>query len=179
MLRSVVTTISDPLFRWSGSTPSISTDSPPPPSPPLGRSESSPCRHLRIKTRPALGEVDTNFICFCLKKPRTVNQEANQHPGQDVEERPGVIRLNLSEVMGPTHSYESFNAHPHQEVDADAEGNSVEGIVDVGKYMEEMNRIELSETISDRVHAGKYQVEAVTNVDGDQNKVEAVPHFFP
>ena len=42
MLRSVVTTMSDPLFRCSGSTPTISTDSPPPPSPPLGRSESSP-----------------------------------------------------------------------------------------------------------------------------------------
>ena len=92
---------------------------------------------------------------------------------------PGVVRLDLSEVMGPTHSYESFNANTHQEVDADAEGNSaterlilcqctgveadfslpVEGIVDVGKYMEEMNRIKLSETVSDRIHAGKYQVE--------------------
>ena len=97
-------------------------------------------------------------------------------------------------MMGPTHSYESFNANTHQEVDADAEGNSaterlilcqctgveadfslpVEGIVDVGKYMEEMNRIKLSETISDRVHAGKYQVEAATR----QNKTSWLPFFL-
>ena len=37
---------------------------------------------------------------------------------------PGVICLDLSEVMGATHSYKSFNTDTHQEVDADAEGNS-------------------------------------------------------
>lgn len=85
--------------------------------------------------------------------------------------------LDLSEVVGPTHRYESLNANTDQEVDADTEGNSgterlvlcrcrqievlpVEGIVDVGKYMEEMDRVKLSEAISDRIHAGKYQVEA-------------------
>ena len=92
---------------------------------------------------------------------------------------PGVVCLNLSEVVRPTDRYESLNANPDQEVDADTEGNPaterwdcvaggraqlpVEGIVDVGKYMEEMNRIKLPETISDRIHAGKYQVEAARN----------------
>ena len=36
----------------------------------------------------------------------------------------------------------------------------VEGVVDVGKYMQEVNRVELSETVPDGVHAGKYQVDA-------------------
>ena len=40
------------------------------------------------------------------------------------KEIPGVICLDLSEVMGATHSYKSFNTDTHQEVDADAEGNS-------------------------------------------------------
>ena len=35
--------------------------------------------------------------------------------------------------------------------------------MDVGKYMQEMNWIKLSETISDRIHAGKYQVETATS----------------
>ena len=39
-------------------------------------------------------------------------------------EIPGVICLDLSEVMGATHSYKSFNTDTHQEVDAYAEGNS-------------------------------------------------------
>ena len=39
-------------------------------------------------------------------------------------ELPGVICLDLSEVMGATHSYKSFNTDTHQEVDAYAEGNS-------------------------------------------------------
>ena len=44
-------------------------------------------------------------------------------------EIPGVICLNLSEVVGPTHSYESFNTNTHQQVDAYAEGNSANACV--------------------------------------------------
>ena len=40
------------------------------------------------------------------------------------KEIPGVICLDLSEVMGATHSYKSFNTDTHQEIDAYAEGNS-------------------------------------------------------
>ena len=92
-------------------------------------------------------------------------------------------------MVRPTDRYESLNANPDQEVDADTERDPaterwdcvagaraqlpVEGIVDVGKYMEEMNRIKLSETISDRVHAGKYQVEAARS----QNTT-SWPDFF-
>ena len=39
-------------------------------------------------------------------------------------EIPGVICLDLSEVVGATHSYESLNTNTHQQVDAYAEGNS-------------------------------------------------------
>ena len=91
-------------------------------------------------------------------------------------EIPGVICLDLSEVMGATHSYEPFNTDPNQQIDAYTEGNPateriklclcsqvlvlpVEGIVNVGEDMEEMNWIKFSKTISDRIHAGKYQVE--------------------
>ena len=38
-------------------------------------------------------------------------------------ELPGVICLDLSEVMGATHSYEPFNTDPNQQIDAYAEGN--------------------------------------------------------
>ena len=34
---------------------------------------------------------------------------------------PGVVCLNLSEVVRPTDRYESLNANPDQEVDADTE----------------------------------------------------------
>ena len=91
-------------------------------------------------------------------------------------EIPGVICLDLSEVMGATHSYEPFNTDTNKKIDAYAEGNPateriklclcrqvlvlpVEGIVNVGEDMEEVNWIKFSKTISDRIHAGKYQVE--------------------
>ena len=45
--------------------------------------------------------------------------------------------------------------------------------MDVGKYMEEMDRVKLSEAISDRIHAGKYQVEAARS----QNTT-SWPDFF-
>ena len=41
-----------------------------------------------------------------------------------VREIPGVICLDLSEVVGATHSYEPLNTNTHQQVDADTERNS-------------------------------------------------------
>ena len=38
-------------------------------------------------------------------------------------ELPGVICLDLSEVMGATHSYEPFNTDTNKKIDAYAEGN--------------------------------------------------------
>ena len=38
---------------------------------------------------------------------------------------------------------------------------------------------DLTETVPDGVHDGKDQVEAVADVQGDQNVVEAVSHLFP
>ena len=49
----------------------------------------------------------------------------------------------------------------------------VEGIVNIGKYMEEMNRVKFSEAISDGIHAGKYQVDAAIS----QNKT-TWPYYF-
>ena len=36
---------------------------------------------------------------------------------------PGVVRLDLSEVMRSADSNEPLYAHPHQQVDADTEGD--------------------------------------------------------
>ena len=38
---------------------------------------------------------------------------------------------------------------------------------------------DLTKTVPDGVHDGKDQMEAVADVQGDQDVVEAVPHFFP
>ena len=93
---------------------------------------------------------------------------------------PGVICLNLSEVMRSAHCNESLNTNSNHQVDADAQRDSgqisintdhnsikqvwpVERIVNVWKYIEKMDRVEFSKTITHSIHAGEDQMQTKIN----------------
>ena len=55
----------------------------------------------------------------------------------------------------------------------------VKWIVEVRENVEKKCRIEIWKTVSESVEDGKDEVEAVANVDGNKDMVEAVSHLSP
>ena len=52
-----------------------------------------------------------------------------------------------------------------------------EGVCTFSKISADISENVLTKTVSDGVHDGKDEVEAVADVERDQDVVEAVPHF--
>lgn len=130
-----------------------------------------------VSTGSTLGQVDTDFGCFCLKESGAVDQDSHAEAGQDVQQGSAAVRLYFSVMMRSAHSYVSLYSHTYYQVNGATQRDPVNWIVDIGEDVEKLYGVKFPKTVPYSIHDSEHNMQAVTHINSYEDVVEAVSHL--
>ena len=105
-----------------------------------------------------------------LEEPGQVDRQRDGHGRQDVEEAPVLLRAHALVVVREAHGQIALDGHGDDHVDAGAERDAVEGVVEPREDVEEELGVERGKGVAEGLHDAEEDVEAVARHQGWREK---------